>query len=153
MKIRKRKSEFGPFFIFRLDEEDNDVYKFGEKERCNYCGSILDTSYVNIIEKLKENGLLSENYKKMCCICNTMRDVTIKDYRIQYQEIGGNEFVADCSLDLIYKENFRTFKLKTIESTFIYKKLIKMAKNEKDLHNFKRLFCKLKFKLTCEKME
>lgn len=36
---------------------------------CTYCRRVLYPQYVYIIDKLKEAGLLSEDYPYLCCNC------------------------------------------------------------------------------------
>ena len=40
---------------------------------CQKCGGLLTSIYVHILEKLKDAGLLPENYKALCCACYNYR--------------------------------------------------------------------------------
>ena len=42
---------------------------------CEVCGYIISYRYSYIIEKLRENNLLSKDFKKICCKCKDKEDL------------------------------------------------------------------------------
>lgn len=62
-------------FIF-VDDDDDDFYSISIgfrsldlEEKCNRCGRMLNDQYISIILKLKEAGLIPEEYEMLCCYC------------------------------------------------------------------------------------
>jgi len=52
--------------LFLLNNELLSQHSF---RRCAFCGSYLKDVYVDMINRLKQNNLLDENYKMRCCCC------------------------------------------------------------------------------------
>jgi hypothetical protein len=50
-----------------------DLCKMKNGDKLIYAMNVveIDTTYVEIIQQLKANGLLSESYPRMCCLCYT----------------------------------------------------------------------------------
>ena len=79
------------FFFYRMDPRDSiKMHHFigrywakGNTSTCKWCGiTSLSSRYIYIIEKLKKAGLLSQDYKILCCRCYAInkrrRDVALQ---------------------------------------------------------------------------
>ncbi len=57
------------FFTYR---SDSDIWRSAQKY-CSYCGREIVKIYSYIIDNLREANLLPEDYKLICCYCQTLQ--------------------------------------------------------------------------------
>ena len=72
-------------YNFYTDKNDGEIWGSPDKF-CNYCGMDVNTVYSYIINCLKEAKLLPEDYKLICCYCDTL-----KEYGLLELESGLNQ--------------------------------------------------------------
>lgn len=59
----------GGFFSIRSNQDEN---------RCCICDYGLDAGFQFIISKLRKTGLLSDNFRPLCCYCNWVKNVAVE---------------------------------------------------------------------------
>lgn len=98
--IRVRKKKKGESCIFQ--------YEFtGVRGNCDICNKPLEADYFDIIYGLKKNGLLPEEYEKLCCSCYNIKRA-FKLYNIHIVKMSGSRLEGSyCTINShIYSSNF-----------------------------------------------
>lgn len=60
--------DLGNFYF----KDSRGFYDWMSLGSCHYCGRSLVKSYVEIIDSLKNRGLIDDSYKLICCFCKKL---------------------------------------------------------------------------------
>jgi len=69
IKIHNKIEPLSLFSNFSFSKDGIVSRCYSTSVMCGFCGTGLNFIYVEIIKRLKQKGLLDEDYKERCCFC------------------------------------------------------------------------------------
>ncbi len=86
-------------------------YIVGGRGKCSYCNEELDSVYSYIIRNLRKAGLLPNDYKSICCYCQTLLKVGLISFANYSNRISYNIVIDVLTIEVNIEQHTFYFRI------------------------------------------